>query len=100
MATLTQCGSEPPGSDPQNLPNAYHISSRAIIAKPEFTHGGLQILMKITEMPLWVTSNGPQFFMIFSSISKFQTIEKTKKTIIITFAQGFPLFWALGLRCT
>ena len=92
MPQLDQCQSEPPGSDPQNLPNAYYISSRAIIAKPEFTHGGLQILMKITEMPLWVTLNGHRNFMIFSLFSQFQTIEKTKKTRIITFAQGFPLF--------
>jgi len=92
MLQLTQCVAEPPGSDPQNLRNTLYINSRAILEKPEFTHVDLQILMKITELPLWVTLNGLRNFMIFSVFSKFQTIEKTKKTIIITFAQGFPLF--------
>ena len=40
-------------------------------------------------------------FMIFSLFSQFQIIEKTIKTIVITFALGFPLFLALGLhQCT
>ena len=92
MPHLHQCSTEPHGSDPQNLRNAYYINSRAILEKPEFTHVDLLILMKITEMPLWVTLNGHRNFMNFSLFSKFQTIEKTKKTKIITFAQGFPLF--------
>ena len=41
------------------------------------------------------------FFMIFTCFSKCQTTQKTKKTRIITFAQGFPLFLSLGLhQCT
>ena len=92
MPQLDQCQLEPPGSDPQNLRNDLYISSRAILEKPEFTHVDLQNLMKITEMPLWVTLNGPRNLMNFSLFSKFQSIEKTKKTKIITFAQGFPLF--------
>ena len=48
-----------------------------------------------------VTLNGLRNLTIFVVFSKFQTIQKTKTTIIISFAQGFPLFWALGLhRCT
>ena len=101
MPRLGQCQSEPHGSDPENLRNAYFINSRAILEKPEFTHVDLHILMKITEMLLWVTLNGHWNFMNFSLFSRFQTIEKTKKTRIITFAQGLPLFVALGLhQCT
>ena len=69
--------------------------------KTWFSNADLQNLMKITILPLWVTLNGLRHFTIFAMFSKFHTIEKTKKTIIITFAQGFPVFWALGLhQCT
>ena len=69
--------------------------------KTWFSNADLQILMKITVLPLWVTLNGLRNFMMLSVFSKFQTIEKTKKTRVITFAGGFPVFLALGLhQCT
>ena len=89
------------GSDPENLRNAYYISSRAILEKPDFPYVDLQILMKITEMLLWVTPYGLRHFMSFSFFSKSLTVDKIKKTRIINFTYGFPLFLSLGLhQCT
>jgi hypothetical protein len=45
-------------SDPENLHNAYYVSSRAILEKPRFSHVDRRVAMKITVLPLWVTLNG------------------------------------------
>ena len=83
-------------SDPENLRNAYYVSSRAILEKPPFSHVDSRVANKITVLPLWVTLNGLWNFMAFSHFSEFRTLEKTNKTRNITLAQGFPMFWALG----
>ena len=45
-------------SDPENLRNAYCVSSRAILEKRRFSHVDRRVAMKITVLPLWVTLNG------------------------------------------
>ena len=45
-------------SDPENLRNAYYVSSRAILEKPRFLHVDRRVAMEITVLRLWLTLNG------------------------------------------
>ena len=83
-------------SDPENLQNAYYVSSRAILEKPRFSHVDRRVAMKITVLPLWVTLNGLWNFMAFSHFSEFRTLEKTKKTRNIIWHNDFDCFELLG----
>ena len=86
---------------PRKPPKCFIYKLQSDSGKPDFPYVDLHIFMKITEKLVWVTPNGLRNFMIFTCFSKCQTTEKTKKTRIITFAQGFPLFLSLGLhQCT
>ena len=45
-------------SDPENLRNAYYVTSRAILEKLRFSHVDRRVAIQITVLPLCVTLNG------------------------------------------